>query len=78
MTSLKISILPLVLGVAVSNVAMAQTDCSNYGDDAQRIEKTVNFEPALKLYNIARGSNQTWANAAKVEFDILVIQTLIM
>ena len=40
MTSLKISILPLVLGVAVSNVAMAQTDCSNYGDDAQRIEKT--------------------------------------
>ena len=41
MTSLKISILPLVLGAAVSNVAIAQTDCSTYGDNFQRIDKTV-------------------------------------
>ncbi|MYM61007.1 hypothetical protein GTG28_17405 [Vibrio sp. OCN044] len=69
MTSLKISILPLVLGVAVSNVVMAQTDCSNYGDDSQRIEKTVDLEPALKLFNIVPGSLPAWNNAAKVEFD---------
>lgn len=69
MTSLKISILPLVLGVAVSNVAMAQTDCSTYGDDAQRIEKTVNFEPALELHHDRRYWNRNWEHADKVDFD---------
>ncbi|MCG7490675.1 hypothetical protein MHN79_14380 [Vibrio sp. Of14-4] len=69
MTSLKISILPLILGAAVSNVAMAQTDCSNYGDDSQRIEKTVNFEPALELHHNHRYWNRDWNHADKVDFD---------
>lgn len=66
MTSLKISILPLVLGVAVSNVAMAQTDCSTYGDNYQRIEKTVEerIHPNTIPFHYVH-----WSNARTIEFD---------